>query len=94
MSSIFPWTDFVNYIDERAAKEDKPKGDILREVLETLKEKDHPLTDQSKENDHENTFRDIIPQNQDIDGEEIYDIESGKTIMDLDYFNKEVDNVE
>lgn len=88
MSSMFPWTDFLDYIDEKSAKENKPKGDILREVLETLKEKDHSQTDQSKKSGLNKTFKDIIPQNCDIDGQEIYDIESGKTIMDLDYFQE------
>lgn len=57
----------------------------LREVEEMYK-KAHSLTDQSIENEHEQSFNDIIAENEDIDNGEVYNIESGQTIRDLGGF--------
>lgn len=69
---------------QRLVQEGRAK--TVQEALKIVKA--YPVTDKSKQDKHLKTFRDIIPQNQDIDGEEIYDIQTGKTIMDLDYFQE------
>lgn len=69
---------------QRLVQEGKAK--TVKEALEIVKA--YYSCDQTESNKHRNTSTDIISQNCDIDGEEIYDIELGKTIMDLDYFQE------
>lgn len=54
----------------------------LKQVKETY-EKARSLTDQSIENEHEQSFNDIIAENEDIDNGDIYKIDNGQTIRDL-----------
>lgn len=54
----------------------------LRQVKETY-EKARSLTDQSIENEHEQSFNDIIAENEDIDNGDIYNLETGQTVREL-----------
>lgn len=54
----------------------------LRQVKETY-EKARSLTDQSIENEHEQSFNDIIAENEDIDNGDIYNLETGQTVKEL-----------
>jgi len=54
----------------------------LKQVKEMYK-KTRSLTDQSIENENTKTTGYIIADNEDIDNNEIYDLESGQTIRDL-----------
>ena len=54
----------------------------LRQVKE-MYEKAHSLCDQTKENEHEQSFNDIIAENEDIDNGDIYNLETGQTVKEL-----------
>lgn len=80
--------ELINDVAKRTQLRYEKEGGNLKDILaeELTKEaqkKSRKLTDQSKASDHENLFNSIIHQGEDIDNNQVFNVETGKTIRDL-----------